>query len=459
MVKVLLVHPPFCTPLSPSYALSNMYSALKENCEGLAVEVLDLNQEFHIKRYPDFFKYSRNFLDDYDAKTYELNAKKFMSESKNDYSQSNKSVVKGETPLLFDDMIKLIMSHSPDTVAFSVIYSSQVFYTYALIKELKKRGIQTVVGGPAVNENLANTADKLLYDEKGLIEFFSKKPILNIKKRYIPNFDVWNQKKYFIPTKVIPLKTSNTCYYKQCAYCSHYSSAKHEEYELEYLQSIIKNVGRGSIVFLIDDMIRKERLLELSGIFKKYEIIWTCQLRPTAEFDKKTFNTLSKNGLKMIMWGIESGSDRVLKLINKGTNTSDISNVLKNSHEAGIRNVGYILFGFPTETEEEFMETIDFLKKNQEHLSLVSTSLFGLQKYTKIYDNPEKYGITKIIEKKRTILDEKIDYETESGLSQEETKMLKKKHNKFFEQINKYPHNMNYFREHMICLIKSELKK
>ena len=62
------------------------------------------------------------------------------------------------------------------------------------------------------------------------------------------------------------------------------------------------------------------------------------------------------------MWGVESGNDRVLELINKGTNVKDIEKVLEDSHNVGIKNIAYILFGFPTEIKEEFLDTIEFLK-------------------------------------------------------------------------------------------------
>jgi radical SAM superfamily enzyme YgiQ (UPF0313 family) len=155
------------------------------------------------------------------------------------------------------------------------------------------------------------------------------------------------------------------------------------------------------------------------------------------------------------MWGIESGNDRILKLINKGTNKNDIEKVLTDSHTVRIKNVAYTIVGFPTETKEDFIDTIKFLKKNQENIDLVSVSVFGLQKGTVIYNNPNKFGITKIIEEERTVLEPKLTYEVKEGLSQSEANKLRDKYKRTIENINKYPKTMNYFREHMFCLIKS----
>jgi radical SAM superfamily enzyme YgiQ (UPF0313 family) len=139
-------------------------------------------------------------------------------------------------------------------------------------------------------------------------------------------------------------------------------------------------------------------------------------------------------------------------MMKKGTNTKDVEIVLKSSHAAGIKNIVYIIFGFPTETKEEFLQTINFLKMNQEYISLVSTTVFGLQEGTVMCSNPEEYGITEITKEKRTLLEPKLSYKTTSGLANEEAKELRKKYKRTIEKINKFPKKMNFFREHMLCL-------
>jgi radical SAM superfamily enzyme YgiQ (UPF0313 family) len=204
--------------------------------------------------------------------------------------------------------------------------------------------------------------------------------------------------------------------------------------------------------FVVDDMIHKKRLLEIAKVLKPLNVFWQCQLKPTRDLDYKTLKELRDSGLRIIVWGVESACDRILKMMEKGTNKKDISDVLKSSKDAGIKNGVYIMAGFPTETKEEFLETIDFLKANSDNIDLVSVSVFGLQKGTPVYNNPEKYGITRIIEQKRTILEPKISYTLKSGLTQEEASELKKKYKKTLDKFNKYPKEMNFFREHMLSL-------
>lgn len=404
---MLLVYPPFCSPASPPYSLTHLKSIV-------GGEILDLNLLYHQKKFKD--------LND------------FLKRSTEVYSLENKKVINGDVPDYFEEFLDLLSKH--DTVAFSIVYSSQVFYTYPLLKALSEKGIKCIVGGPAVNDKLLEYAT--YFDS---IEEFSG---INEEKP----LDFSEYKGYFVPELVIPLKTVNTCYYKGCKFCTHHHSEKYKEFSLEIIkETLIKSKAKK--VFLIDDMNHKKRLLELSKVFKELKIKWACQLKPDRTWNSETLNELYSSGLRVVIWGVESGSNRVLKLMNKGTNVSDIENVLKNSHNSKIKNVVYMMFGFPGETEKEFLESVEFLERNIENIDLVSPATFGLQKGSYIYEHPEEFGIFNIQEKKRTILDPTISYSC-SGLSWEEAEKLKKKYKHRINSVNKYPKWMNLLREHML---------
>lgn len=442
MKKVLLVYLPFCTPASPPYSITNLYSFLKNNYDG-EVDVLDLNLEFHKIKFPEYQKYFKNMdlWEDYDQVT-----RQYIKETTKTYSESNHLVVDGKQPELLHELISKIKEKKPDIVAFSIVYSSQALYGYAVIKELKE--YITIIGGPAVNEQLSAIASKTLKSEIELINYLSpNKTEFNFD--YTTDFSVYDLDSYFTPHPVIPIKTSSGCYYQQCAYCSHHNNIKYFEYPMDI---IIRNIinSKQKYFFIIDDMMPLKRLLLFAQLVKPLGIKWVCQLKPTKEFTETNLRILKESGAVMLMWGVESGNDRILKLMKKATNSKDIENVLKASHDAGIRNVAYIMFGFPTETKQEFLETVDFLKKNEINIDLVSVSIFGLQKNTPAYNHPDQFGITKVIEVKRTVLEPRISYECATGLSQDEAAKLRKNYTRTLEKINKFPKRMNFFREHMM---------
>ncbi len=433
MKKILLVWLPFCTPVSPPYSLTNLYSFLKKNCSD-QIEVLDLNIEYHKNKFPDYQKYYHDQKwDDYEEKTAE-----FQKLTAKVYAENNRLVVKGEKPEFFEEMLNQIKKKKADVIAFSIVYSSQAFYAYSLMKELDN----VVIGGPAVNSKISPLAAKVLNNEVELLEYITGSHECDMD--YFPDFSIYPLKEYFTPDPVIPIKTTNTCFYKGCTFCNHFSKTPYYEFPLEHIEKAVANYNN---IFLIDDMIPTKRLLELAKIFKGKR--WACQLRPTKDLDLKTLNTLKKAGITFIIWGVESGNDRVLKKIRKGTNIKDISQVLSDSHKTGIKNAVFIMFGFPTETEEELLETIDFLKENQQNIELILISIFGLQKGTYVFDNPKEFGIIKITEKPRTVLEPQITYEVSEGLSHKEAAAMRSKYKKTIEQINNYPKSMNFFREHM----------
>jgi radical SAM superfamily enzyme YgiQ (UPF0313 family) len=460
MTKILLVYPPFCTPAAPPYSITNIYAFLKENSsltdETIEVEAIDLNLEFHIKKFSEYKEYFQKLTKEYDSEEYSKKSLLYREETKKIYGENSKKIINGIKPDLFDELLSKIILTKPDIVAFSIVYSSQAFYCHSLILALKEKGIKTVVGGPAVNEKLKSEADYYSKNKIDLLEWIIKKKFEG-EEESILDFSIHKIKEYFVPKTVLPLKTSNTCYYKQCTYCTHYDKEHYKEFNLEKIEETIKkaiNFCDAKHFFLVDEMIPKKRLIELATIFKKYEAKWTCQLRPTKELDYETLKTLRESGLTMLMWGVESGNDRILELIRKGTNSKDIEQVLSDSHKAGIKNIAYMIFGFPTETKEEFIETIEFLKKNSEAIDLVSASIFGLQKGTPIFENPEKFGIKNITLTKRTVLEPSIEYEQEIGLSPEKASIMRKKYKRTIEKLDKYPKIMNFFREHMLCLVE-----
>ena len=451
-MKVLLVYPPFCTPASPPYSLVNLYSFLKNNSD-LDLEILDLNLEFHKLKFKKYQEYFQNFK----LENYGEISKEYHQISKQVYSENNFKVRNNENPELIKELIEKIEQTKPEYIAFSVVYSSQVFYTLALLRNLK---IKTIIGGPAINDKLKAAATKAMNNEVELLEFLTKEvdgTSYKIKHEdlncnYALDFNKLSLKDYFTKAPVIPIKTSSTCFYKQCTFCTHHQNKSYVEYPLEQIkQTILKSKQKQ--FFFIDDTISKKRLLALAEMLKPLKITWTCQLRPTKDLDKKTLDVLYDSGLKMVIWGVESGNDRILKLMKKGTNVKDLTKVLKDSKEAKIKNVLYIMFGFPTETKEEFLDTINLLKENNDDIDLISTSIFGLQTGTPIYMNPKEFQITKINEQKRTVLDPKITYEIKEGLSQKEAETLRKNYKKTIDNINKFPKTMNFFREHLLNVL------
>jgi anaerobic magnesium-protoporphyrin IX monomethyl ester cyclase len=88
---------------------------------------------------------------------------------------------------------------------------------------------------------------------------------------------------------------------------------------------------------------------------------WTCNSR--VDFvDPEMLRLMGQAGCRWISWGIESGSEEILRRVRKAIALDQVRDALLWSHQAGIRNFGYFIIGLPGETEETIQETIRFSK-------------------------------------------------------------------------------------------------
>ena len=91
---------------------------------------------------------------------------------------------------------------------------------------------------------------------------------------------------------------------------------------------------------------------------------------------------------------MESGNQRILDLIDKGTSIAYMSQTMKNFALAGIACQLMAFTDFPTETPEEKKETFDFVSENDEYWSTGGLGTFLLTGTSMIAKNPSRFGIT-----------------------------------------------------------------
>jgi len=130
-------------------------------------------------------------------------------------------------------------------------------------------------------------------------------------------------------------------------------------------------------------------------IKNKTKIKWSGQAMIRAEMNSELLMKMKKAGCDWLYYGVESGSDKVLREMNKNCNISKSFKVLKETHKAGIKVQINIMFGFPTETREDFNRTLEFLIRARPYIDtvLASQSFCTLEKETCLWKHPEKFGI------------------------------------------------------------------
>lgn len=132
----------------------------------------------------------------------------------------------------------------------------------------------------------------------------------------------------------------------------------------EFLE--IKKLGYRE-VNIFDDLftVNRQRVIDIcQGILEnKLDINWSIRAR-TDCIDEEILGYLRKAGCYRIYFGIESGTDEILKLMNKRTDVKKNRQAMELAHKFGFEIVSYFILGFPGETVETMNATIEFAKKS-----------------------------------------------------------------------------------------------
>lgn len=126
----------------------------------------------------------------------------------------------------------------------------------------------------------------------------------------------------------------------------------------------LKELGINNIHMYADLFtVHRDQVIELCKrmIDEKINIKWTCNSR-VDYVDEEMLHLMAQAGNWLISWGIESGSEQILKHAKKGAYPDKAKRSLTWAREAGIKNWGYFIIGLPGETEATIRQTIDFAK-------------------------------------------------------------------------------------------------
>lgn len=201
--------------------------------------------------------------------------------------------------------------------------------------------------------------------------------------------------------RTLPLLLSRGCV-RRCSYCIdfilwpkyRFRSPEHILSEIKYHLS---NNKTGTFHF--NDLSCNGNLEQLSkfcdlAIQDGCRFDWESYALVRKDMTPGLFLKMKQAGCHTLVFGVESASDRILKLMHKNYTAQDAAQALRLSHDAGIHTNMNIIVGFPGEKEEDFQATLKFLEANRDHIDLVSNvNGFSVLPDTDIDLNREKYGV------------------------------------------------------------------
>ncbi len=213
-------------------------------------------------------------------------------------------------------------------------------------------------------------------------------------REYHPQADIY----YRSPSTI--MITSRGCPHK-CIFCAsrRISGYKYrvrspekviEEIDILVNQYGIRNIGIADDNFIVNRK-RTEKICDIlikEGYNRRMD--WSCALRADG-VDQSLLKKLRTAGCRCICVGIETGSQRLMQILNKRLKLEKVEEGVKLIRKAGIKVRGTFLLGVPTETEEETLQTINFAKKL--NLDFAKFNIITPYPGTELYEMAKKRGL------------------------------------------------------------------
>jgi len=248
-------------------------------------------------------------------------------------------------------------------------------------------------------KNVIKNVPGAIFNKNCPVTFESRSPIMDLDSIPWPLFKEFdlNQYKY----RAIPLFTSRGCI-GHCAFCNDWALTKPYRYRSAHhvFEEIKYHVENNYIeVFSFKDLLCNgniERLNSLCDLIidSGIKIHWSSQAIPLKEMDKELLKKMKKSGCASLTYGIESFSNHILKLMRKMFTKETVEKVLRDTYESGIEPLINIIVGFPGETDDDFEETCEAIKRNRKYISQISSiAVCLINNDSDLNDNFAKYGL------------------------------------------------------------------
>ena len=220
------------------------------------------------------------------------------------------------------------------------------------------------------------------------------------------------------------LTMAHGCYWGKCTFCD-ISLDYVKLYEpisakilVDRMEELIAQTGESGFHFVDEaapPALMREVALEI--LRRNLVVTWWTNIRFEKSFSKDLCFLLKTSGCVAVSGGLEVASDRLLKLIDKGVSVDQVANVTRNFTEAGIMVHSYLMYGFPTQTIQETVDSLEMVRQLFE-MGIVQSGFwhqFSMTAHSPIGNNPEEFGV-KPVRKEILFAHNDVEFIDESGL-------------------------------------------
>ncbi|MFL9832915.1 B12-binding domain-containing radical SAM protein [Chryseobacterium terrae] len=241
------------------------------------------------------------------------------------------------------------------------------------------------------------------------------------------------------------LTMAHGCYWGKCTFCD-ISLDYIKIYEpisakilVDRMEELIKTTGETGFHFVDEaapPALMREVALEI--LRRNLVVTWWTNIRFEKSFTQDLCFLLKLSGCVAVSGGLEVASDRLLKLIDKGVSVDQVAKVTKNFTEAGIMVHAYLMYGYPTQTVQETVDSLEMVRQLFE-MGILQSGFwhqFAMTAHSPVGQNPEEFGVTPIKQEIK-FANNDIDFTDKTGIDHSKFSFgLKKSLFNFMHGIN-----------------------
>ena len=356
---------------------------------------------------------------------------------------------------MFDLLEAQILEHSPNLVCFTIPFPGNLFAALRCSQFIKQffPDIKIAFGGGYCNTELRSLSDPRIFDyvdfislddgegpllkivhflerkidinqlertfvlEKNKVVYKNKTPntIFHHKNLPVPNYvglpfhkyvsflDVVNpMHRMWTDARWNKLTISHGCYWKKCSFCDvtldyigNYQNTTADDL-VNKIEQIMQDTGITGFHF-VDEAAPPKMLkaLSLKLIERDVKITWWTNIRFEKTFDFELCQLMAKSGCIAVTGGLEVASDRLLSKMKKGVDIAQVTRVTHNFSQNNILVHAYLMYGFPTQTEQETIDSLEVVRQLFEKNCIKSAfwHQFTATAHSPVGQNPEEFDI------------------------------------------------------------------
>jgi hypothetical protein len=225
------------------------------------------------------------------------------------------------------------------------------------------------------------------------------------------------------------LTMAHGCYWGKCTFC---------DISLDYIK-LYEPIAAGILCDRMEEMIAQTgetgfhfvdeaappalmRELALEILRRKLAVTWWTNIRFEKSFTKDLCLLLKASGCIAVSGGLEVASDRLLQLIDKGVTVEQVAKVTRNFTEAGVMVHAYLMYGYPTQTVQETVDSLEMVRQLFEAGVLQSGfwHQFAMTAHSPVGMYPEKFGVVKDSDTIGTFANNDLTYTDTTGIDHDQ---------------------------------------